>query len=307
MPTQRVVSVQDGPRLTVSQMVKSPTLIPKRIISDLQQQFIIDSLLRRLPATESGAYIYDESTPLFADGDAAIVEEFGEIPTISGRVGARKVALTVKRALAMLVSQEMVNRNNVDRVNTQITQIRNTMVRTWETAFLLALKNHPDVPSINATAAWGAALAKLRFDIADGMSVIENAAPADDPDNFFGFEADTLVIGKNSKTDLITSDDFNKVYRNSPLAGSAPEYKGTLPNQFYGLDIMVSRELDRLVPGKALLLQRKVVGGIGDERPLRATPLREDPDRETWRSNTVRQSAIVLDQPKAALWINGVH
>src|SRR4051812_28516594 len=134
MPTQRIVSVQDGPRLTVSQMVKSPTLIPKRIISNLQQEFIVDSLLRRLPATESGAYVYDESTPLFADGDAAIVEEFGEIPTISGRVGARKVALTVKRALAMLVSQEMVNRNNADRVNTQITQIRNTMVRTWETA-----------------------------------------------------------------------------------------------------------------------------------------------------------------------------
>lgn len=304
--TTKVVSVQDGPRLTVSQMVKSPTLIPKRIISDLSQQFIVDALLRKLPGTTSGAYIYEESTPLFADGEAAIVEEFGEIPTISGRVGERRVAVTVKRALAMLVSQEMVDRNDVDRVNTQIKQIRNTMVRTWETSFFQALINHPDVASINATAAWGDAAADLRTDIAEAQSVIEDAAPVDDPDNYFDFNPDTLVIGKRTRTDLITSDDFNKVYRNSDLAKSAPEYKGTLPGDFFGLTIMVSREMDRLAPGKALLLQRKVVGGIGDERPLRATPLRELPDNESWRSNTVRRSAIVLDQPKAAAWINGV-
>ena len=306
--TTKVVSVQDGPRITVSQMVKQPTLIPKRIISDLEQQFIVDALLRRLPASQSGSYIYEESTPLFADGEAAIVEEFGEIPTISGRLGERRVAVTVKRALAMLVSQEMVNRNNVDRVNTQIKQIRNTMVRTWETAFLQALINHPDVLAQNAIAGWNnsGGLANLRRDIAEAQFKIENAAPADDVDNYFGFSPDTLVIGKRTRTDLITSDDFNKVYKESGLNTQAPIYKGTLPGDFFGLTIMVSRELDRLAPGKALLLERKTVGGIGDERPLRATPLREDPDRETWRSNIVRQSAIVLDQPKAACWINGV-
>lgn len=303
--TTKVVSVQDGPRLTVSQMVKQPTLIPKRIISDLEQQFIVDALLRRLPATQSGSYIYEESTPLFADGEAAIVEEFGEIPTISGRMGERRVAVTVKRALAMLVSQEMVNRNDVDRVNTQVKQIRNTMVRTWETSFFQSLVNHPDVASINATAAWGGVGANLRLDIAEAQFTIENAAPTDDPDNYFGFTPDTLVVGKATRTDLITSDDFNKVYKDS-LAGQSPLYKGTLPGNFFGLTVMVSREMDRLAPGKALLLERKTVGGIGDERALRATPLREDPDRETWRSNVVRQSAIVLDQPKAACWINGV-
>ena len=49
MATQKVVSVQDGPRVTVASMVKNPTVIPARIISDLQQQFIVDALLRRLP------------------------------------------------------------------------------------------------------------------------------------------------------------------------------------------------------------------------------------------------------------------
>jgi hypothetical protein len=180
------------------------------------------------------------------------------------------------------------------------------MVRTWETTFFTALLNHPDVQSYNVTLPWDGATGKVRFDLTEAGLLIENAATADDPDNYFGFEPDTLVIGKRTKADLITSEDFNKVFRGSQLASAAPEYKGTIPGDFYGLTIMVSREMDRLAPNKALLLERKTVGGISDERPMRATPLYEDRPRETWRSDTVRQSAVIIDQPKAAVWLNGV-
>lgn len=309
MALHKSVSFQDGPKLTVSAMVKNPTIIPKRIISTLEQQFIVDALLRKLPPTQSGVYVYEESTPLFADEDAQIVEEFGEIPIVSGKVGARKVAFTVKRALGLKVSQEMINRNAVDRVNTQMTQIKNTMLRTWETVFLQAVLNHPDIPTMASTAPWDGAGSKIRFDLADGQRRVGDAAPVDSPDNYYGFEADTLVIGRKTRTDLITSDDFNAVYRNGAnLAEKSPEYKGTLPGEFYGLTIMVSREMDRLAPDRALLLQRKVLGGIGDERALRSTPLYEEKrSNETWRSDTLRQSAVVIDQPKAALWITNVE
>lgn len=306
MATQKIVSVQDGPRVTVAAMVKNPTVVPARIIKDLDQMFITAALLRKLPPTDSGMVQYDESTPLFADGDAEVVEEFGEIPTIGGRVGARKVAFTVKRALALMISQEMVNRNNIDRVNKQIKQIRNTMVRTWETQFLLALLNHPDVTPYPVAAAWDTASPLIRTDLSEAGLLLGDAAPADDPDNYYGFEGDTLVIGRRTKADLVQSDDFNKVFRQSPLAEKAPEYKGTLPGEFYGLRIMVSRELDRLAPGKAILLEKGTVGGISDERPLSATPLYADRPRETWRSDTVRQSAIVIDQPKAAVILTGL-
>jgi hypothetical protein len=287
-------------------MVKNPTIVPARVIQAMEQMFIVDALLRKLPPNDSGMVQYDESTPLFADGDAEVVEEFGEIPTIGGRLGARKVAFTVKRALAILISQEMVNRNNVDRVNKQIKQVANTMIRTWETTFFNALLNHPDVPSYAAAFDWGLATGKVRFDLTEAGLLIENAAPADDLNNYYGFSPDTLVVGKRTRADLITSDDFNKVYRNSDLASKAPEYKGTLVNDYYGLRILVSRELDRLAPNKALLLESKTVGGISDERPTRSTPLYPDRPRETWRSDTVRQSAVVIDQPKAAVWITGV-
>jgi len=305
VPT-KVVSAQDGLRLTVNAMTKDPTLIPARLIQNLEKEFITDALLRTLPATKSGVYVYDESTPMFADGSAAIVEEFGEIPVITGRQGDRKAAYTVKRALAMMVSQEMINRNDVDRVNTQIRQIRNTMVRTWETSFLQALFTLTTNTQA-AVGAWSGGTSKIRNDLALASKKIADSAPTSDPDNYFGFQADTLVIGHTSRTDLMTNADFNAAFSSQgPLAAKNTGYTGELPGQFFGLNIMVSRELDRLYPGKAILLQRKVVGGIGDERPLRATELYPDRPRETFRSDLVRQSAVVIDQPGAACLITGV-
>lgn len=301
--TTRLVSTQDGPRLTVAQMVKQPRLIPARVIKMMDQEFIVDSILRRAGGNESGVVLYEESTPMFADGTAAVVEEFGEIPMISGRVGKRKVARTVKRGLAIKVSQEMVNRNNVDAVNRQVTQVKNTMIRTWEDAFFQIISTHPDIPTIAAATTWGAANSAIRKDLAAAKRTIKNATTVDDADNFFGFDPDTLIIGTGTETDFLASDDLAKVFEKSPLASENPQYKGTLPRDIFGLVTMVSR---RIPAGRALMLERGTLGGISDERPMSATPLYEDRPTETWRSDVIRQSAMFVDQPKAAIWITGV-
>lgn len=302
-------SSTDSPRVTVAAMIKQPTVIPRRILSTLQNEFIADSLLRRLPPTQSGAYVYEESTPLYAEGDAPVVAEFGEIPVISGRTGARKVAVTVKRALAVQVSIEMKNRNDVDSVNTQVTQVKNTFVRTWETAFLNALLNHPDIHVMTAGANWDDPASALREDLVEATSTIENSNLSNTPttrEDYFGFSPNTLVMGRLVRDALMLSDDFNKAYVDNKASESVL-YTGKLPGRFFNVDaFMVSREMDRLAPGKAVLLERNVVGGIGDERPLRSTPLYEDRPRETWRTDTVRQSAVVIDQPKSACIISGI-
>ena len=302
-----IASQSDGPRITVAAMTKNPTIIPRRILSTMENQFIADAVLRKLPPTQSGAYVFEESTPLFAEGDAPVVGEFGEIPLISGRVGARKVAVTVKRALGLQISIEMKNRNDIDKVNTQVKQIRNTFVRTWETAFVNALLLHPDIHRIPVGVAWDDPLSALREDLIEATNVIENSSLDDAPgEDFFGFSPDTLVIGRNVRDALMLSDDFNKAYVDNK-ADESVLYTGKLPGRFFNVSaFLVSREMDRLAPNGALLLEKKTVGGIGDERPLRATPMYEDPNRESWRSNTVRQSAVVIDQPKAACLIENV-
>jgi hypothetical protein len=309
-----IASQSDGPRLTVNSMVKAPTIIPRRVLSTLENQFIADSLLRKLQPTQSGAYIYEESTPLFAEGDAPVVGEFGEIPVISGRMGARKVAVTVKRALGIRISIEMRNRNDIQKVNTQVTQVKNTFVRTWETAFLNALLLHPDVHTIPTASPWDSVGSAIREDLVEATAAIENSAldPAVPTEDFFGFSPNTLVIGRNVRDALMLSDDFNKAYVDNK-ADESIAYTGKLPGRFFNVDaIMVSREMDRLAPDSAILLERLTVGGIGDERPLSSTPMYPEGNgpnggpTESWRSDTVRQSAVVIDQPQAACIITNV-
>lgn len=306
MGTSSIASVTDGPRITVAAMVKQPTVIPKRILKELEQQFIADAILRRLPPTDSGAYVYEESTPLFAEGEAPIIGEFGEIPVISGRVGARRVATTVKRGLAVQVSETMQKRNDIDGVNTQIKQVKNTFIRTWETAFVNGLLLHPDVHSMPTAAPWDGVGSAIREDLIEATALIEDSSLDDAPEDFFGFSPNTMVIGRNVRDALMLSDDFNKAYVDNK-ADESVLYTGRLPGRFFNVDaFLISREMDRLAPDSAILLERKTVGGIGDERPLRATPLYEDKPRETWRTDITRQSAIVIDQPKAACIITNV-
>lgn len=306
--TTRVISVNDGPRLTVSQMVKAPTVIPRRIISLTQNQFIGELILRPAQPNDSGVVVYEESTPVFADGDPSIVDEFGEIPIVTGRVGQQKAAMSVKRAFGLKISQEMVNRNNVDRVNTQVKQIKNTMKRAWDKAALAVIMGNPSVPTMNAGGHWINTYTGIRTDLATAAQTVGSQHTTDDADNYFGFEADTLVLPWSFQYSVfLNNDDINKVFVQSPLASENPQYKGVAPKQFFNFDVIYSREFESLYPGQALALERGTVGGISDERPLWSTPLYEEKrSAETWRSDTGRQSAMFCDQPKAAIIINNV-
>lgn len=307
MAKQAVIGAADGPRLTVSQLLKDPTTIPRRMIKMLDQQFITDAVLRKLPPTQSGAYVYEESTPLFADGTSEVVAEFGEIPVVSGSLGAQKVTTTVKRALGIQISLEMKNRNNIDRVGTLMTQVKNTLVRDHEDAFLKAVLANSSIPSVAATAAWSNSGMKIRTDLTAANATIEGAAPTETPGDYYGFSGDTLLIGLTTKNNLLLSDDFNKAMDSAgALAAENTNYTGTLPKKFTAYTVIVSRRMDLIAPGKALLIQKGVLGGIGDERPTWSTPMDYDPRRETYYSFTGRQSAIVIDQPKSACWITGV-
>jgi hypothetical protein len=301
-------SSQDGQRLTVNAYIKRPTLVRARVVRMLDQQFITDAILRPGPRADGGAVQYEESTPMFANEDAAVVEEYGEIPAVVGEGGIPRTVRTVKRALGLIVSREMRDRDDVGAVERQLTQIRNTMVRAWENAFLSALLGNANIHTLAATAVWSnSATSKIRNDLAQAIYLAANS-DADTSNNTgeqkFMFEPDTLIISRKTAADFLASDDVAKVFVGGNLASENLQYKGKMPRQFFGLDVIQSW---RLATNQAVVLQRKVVGGISDERPLETSPLREIPDNtETYRANVVRRSAVFIDQPKAATLITGV-
>lgn len=300
--TTPAVSVQDGPRITVNDFLQDPLRIPQLVLDMTRQNFIADALLRPAGPVTGGAVRFDESTPLFADRDAAVRAEFGEVPTTPTSTGQPRISFVEERALAVMISDEMTRRYDVDPVTRQLAQVRNTLTRSWDDTFIGTVTASTDVHTQAASGLWSEAATDIRADLIEAMRLIESSTLADQPDSLFNFTANTLVVHTDTKSDLLKHEDFNKIYQGN-TADENLLYTGKLPNQIYGMDVLVSRRLPRT---KVLVMERSTCGFIADELPLQASPLYRDEPRKVWRSDVQRASAIGLDQPKAITVIDGV-
>ena len=249
---------------------------------------------------QSGAVRFNESTPLYADDSSEIRAEFGEVPVGSTSVGNPLVAYVEERALAIMVSDEMRRRQITDPVTRQLMQVKNTLIKAWDDAFVNVVLTNPNVNTLTISSAWSGASVDIRTDINNGRKKVDNAQTLQGSE--FAFEADTLVVNKTTKFDLLNSNQFQGPYVGN-IADENLKYTGKLPNQIMTLDVVVS---NRVPAGKAIVMQRNVAGFISDELPLQATPLYRDEPRKTWRSDVQRASAIGIDQPLAICVLTGV-
>lgn len=320
MPSNIFASL-DGPRLTVAAAVKQSKVIPALVLDMINQQYLTDIILRNAGTTDSGSVLYFQSTPLFPNDTSQIVAEFGEIPATIGQLGNPMVARTYKRALGMLISYEAERRNNWDQVSTTMRQLRNGLTRDWNAFFLAGLL--AAVPTLQSSShsisgGWAAGdnttanAQYVRKDLAVATKSI-SLADADTASplpytgtNKFGFQADTLIIHPNEAQSLMTSREFQALFNGNSadeaaLLADTPVQR--LPRNILGLKTWVSWQM---TAGQALVLQSKVIGGIVDEVPLQATPMRDDMDHQYFRSNVYRQSATFIDQPRAGVLITNV-
>lgn len=309
MAPQSIVSVTDGPRTTVSDLVGAPKALPKRIIDIVRAGLISEAILRNAGGNTNGLVSFEESTPLFLGDDVETVAEFAEIPVGAGQIGTPRVAIATKKGLAVRVSKEMIDENRIDDVNRQITQVANTFKRFDDRAARRILDTAPTMP---VSAPWGGGTAgKPRTDLAKAIEVLASARPdgALTTDEYLGFEADTMVVHPALAAQLIDNADILAVYKEAAASEQSIAYTGKLPNQIFGLTVLQSRSfpLDRV-----LICERGTMGFYSDTRPLQATGLYPEgggPNggpTETWRSDTTIKRALGLDQPKAALWLTGI-
>lgn len=305
-----ILSISDGARTTVSDLVGNPMLIPARIINALADTDVMPVLLRDAGRNTNGLVSWEQSTPLYLDRDLEQVAEFAEIPVAAGQVGTRRIAAAIKRALGVRVSREMRDENRIDAVNIQITQLVNTVQRT-RMRTLRALVQDPAVPTFPAAAAWDTATGRPRRDIARAMEIIASAKPAvtgAEDDDTFSFVADTTVLPASLTPVLMDNDEFLKVYKDG-LSERDIRYTGKLEKDIMGLLALQSRSWPS---DRVLVLERKTVGFYSDTRPLESTGLYGEGNgpnggpTETWRSDTSEKRVAGLDQPLAACWITGV-
>jgi len=308
MPTT-ITSVTDGGRTTVSDLTGAPLAIPARVIDMLAGASIVEELLRDAGGNTNGLVSFEESTPLFLDGDVATVAEFGEILVAAGQRGIPRISVGLKEALAIRVSREMRDENRMDQVNTQLRQLVNTMTRA-ELRALRALLLNPAIPTIPASAAWDTPGARIRHDLFAAEEIIASAKPnTGQEDDTYSFEADTVAMHGGLKPLLLDNDEFLAIYKDA-LSEENPVYTGVLPRTIGGKRGLTSRFWPR---DRVLVTEAKTLGFWSDTRPLESTPLYGEgggPNggpTESWRSDTSRKRVLGVDQPLAACWITGVR
>ena len=303
MPTPAYSSL-DGPRITVDALLKDPLVIPALILDMTANEFIVDAVLRAGGLATSGAVRYQESTPLYADDTPEIRAEFGEVAVVPTSVGTPRVVFTHERAMAIMVSDEMRRRQAIDPVTRQLTQVKNTMVYSWNAAFYSAVIANTGIQTLAVSNAWASSNATIRGDIANAVYLVENAQITSGLgfNQFLGFEADTMIINHGTKNTLLQSSSFAAPYIGD-IASENLQYTGVLPNKIFNLDVLVSRQVPA---GNAIIMQRQRCGFIADELPFVAGPLYRDEPRKVWRSDTQRSAAIGLDQPLAITLLSGV-
>lgn len=297
--TEFVSSTDQGSQLKVSDFTKEPTMVQSVMTRMMDKQFIADALLRQAPGAASGVVKFTEDESLFAEG-IEIIAEYGEIPVAKGKDGTPRAVFTRKGGGALVISREMRSRNSIDVVNKRLRQIRNAMVKFWDDAFFQAILTNTSIPTSAVPLPWTNAASLIRTDLSTAKAGILGAV--DSSGNEFSFEPDTLVLHPLRAEAMQFNDQVGKVFTGN-IAGLAPLYKGDLGVELSNLRILKSF---RVPQTKAIVLERKTIGFISDEYPLETTPMYEQRERQSWRADTTRASAVGIDAPKAAYILTAV-
>lgn len=290
----------DGPKLQVQDFIKQPKMVQSLVVGALNKKFIAEGLLRDAGGTPSGVYTYREEEPQYADG-FEVVEEYGEIPTTEAKAGAKRAIFTVKGGGAFLISKEMRQRNDIDAVNRRMRQIRNGFTRFWDKRMWDAMKA-AQIPTLAASnGAWNNPSSKILYDAGKAKELVHLAASENDDE--LEYEPDTIVIHTSRVDSFVFNDEIKQFWLHTPNAQRSPYYTGDTLKSLSGLNVWSTPWIPQ---DQALVLQKKTVGFYGDENPLEATPMYELREKQTWRSDVTRRTGIGIDQPKAAVWIQGI-
>lgn len=300
MPPVRVVTSAAQSAVTVNELVQNPLTIPERIIRELDNQFVMDQVLRSAGRATGGAVQFRVSSGLFADDASEIVAPGGEIPLVTVSRGVPDSARVRKRALGVEIDREMRIRNDIGQVDNSITRLRNTIIRDIDSAFVTTLRNGVSQTRA-ATAVWATATAaQIRGDLIAAKKLVTNSqAPnTTSGQEYMGFEPDVIVFNPNTRDDLLGNANFLQLF----LGTTAATNVTALPGQILGLQPKVTWGVPN---GEAWVMQSNVVGGYADEIPLESTALYYWEPRQVYRSDTCRSTVGFIDEPLAAARVTG--
>lgn len=284
---------QGSPSLMVSQYLRRPDLLYRRMTDISEKGFIVDALLQGGYDVQGGVIPYTRSESIYLERDPEVIPEGGPYP-IAGDVAPPVLQeMAKKHGLKVFITEEMVRRNQFPQVEIKMRKLTNTIIRYVDGLFMTKLLADPDIQSRAAAAAWTASATTIVADIENAKADIRN--------QFEGYEPDTLIINPGRLPALTVNAEIRQAYVGSAALRN-PIFTGQLPPLF-GLDLMYTPNIPA---GTGLVMMRDMIGGRGDEVPMevRSLPFDEHYDRFWLKGRRVM--ATFLQEPKAIVKITGL-
>jgi hypothetical protein len=315
MAVATVTHSYDGPKWTVNDLIKNPTFVPNQIAKSVNDSNIADQLLRTGPSAAGGAVAYEETVVLYAGDVGKIVAEYAEYPMTTAPMRTRVTAQTTKRGLGFRFSEEMRTRNDVGRVQDETELVRNTLIAGKDSALITAVLGNTSVQSFAAASAattdgWyatDATASKIKYDVSRAIYKIksQNVSGAQYSEKL-GYKPNTMIVHPQVSAMFIQNAEVASMFQpagNPASNAGVTSFSGMYPQKFLTLDLFESW---RCPADTVIVCQRKAMGFISTEWPLRGTPLKFDESTDSYTSYFKYRDLVVVDNPLAVCKITNI-
>lgn len=277
--------------VTVRALLNNPLRVQRIVRNMANERFVADLVFGPGPNATGGAVLYDQvsANDLYLARDVQTIEPGGQYPTLTDEAPVPKMAAVAKWGGRVFVTDEARDRNRWDTAARQLTKLVNTIVRKVDAVAILALRAAPTRVMVGAD--WSVLANDPLAQLIDAIALVNGAG--------LGYEVDTVVLHDNQAADLLKRKDFRDNL--GPSAQEAIVRNANL-GRILNLDFV---KTDRLNPGEAFLLQRRIVGSIHDEAPLATKTYRQEDSDKTWVQGSRRLVPTVTD-PLAVVHLTGI-
>lgn len=280
---------------TISRFLNAPALVTRALRTIAQNRFIGDTILSGRASAEGGAVQYEQNESIFPDRVAESIEPGARYPKSTIGFGPSQIAAVKKWGVDAIVTDEAIRRQRMNPVDRALTKLANGVIQKVDTVALAAVAAAVTQTQA-ATAAWSAGGAKILLDVLTAKATIAALNQ--------GYDPDTVVIDDITFARAMADPTLSAALRRENPDN--PVYTGTLP-EIAGLVFLPTPNLP--VAGTALVLDRKVLGGMADEVPLTGKSIREEDGptvTEGWVLRALRIVVPFVQEPNAAIKITGV-
>ncbi|MGO2360009.1 MAG: phage major capsid protein [Brachybacterium tyrofermentans] len=246
--------VRVGSDLTTTEihhLMKTPSLLRKRLGTILDHKFISDYLLAGRFTAEGGAILYETGETIFSADDPEAIAPGGEYPRSVMTSGELATARTTKFGRGTEVTDEAISRLLINPVDSGLRKLANSMIRYIDGVALGVIASKV-TQSEAASAAWADAGA-----IVDTVLAVKAKAEETHVEENFDYSTVVLKPTQFAKVAaaLIKSDLVPRESQNFALSGVIPSY--------LGLTWVTSNHVPFSDP---ILVDRDQLGGMADEK-----------------------------------------